>query len=97
MNHTSNETGLEAENDALRVLAAERGKALFEALAALSSMWNQYCPPPWTHQFMSAGEDAEAILRKWALIRADESSVYIAGTVVDDDIPEQVIALRETP
>lgn len=97
MNNISREADLEAANKALRILAAERGNALFEALAALSSMWNQYCPPPWTHRFMNAGEETEAVLRKWALIRADESSVYLAGSAVDDDIPKQVIELLNTP
>lgn len=93
-NHqTAREAELKAENDALRVIVNARGKALFEALGALSSMWNQYCPPPHTHRFMNAGEDAEQVLHKWGLIREDESSVYLAGIVIDDDIPEQVIAL----
>ena len=88
---------LQMENEVLRALALERGKALFEALSALSDMWNQYCPPKWTHQNMSAGEVAEEILRKWQLMRDDESSIYIDGMVIDDDIPEIVLALRELP
>jgi len=97
MDNSNEMTQLRAENEALRALARARGNALFEALSALSDMWNQYCPPPRTHLNMSAGEGAEEVLRKWGLIRADESSVYIDGMVVDDDVPEQVLVLRETP
>jgi len=66
---------------------------LFEALSALSSMWNQYCPPPRTHMFMSAGEEAEEVLQKWQLIRVDETSIYIDGMVIDNDVPQKVLDL----
>ncbi|MBH8559724.1 hypothetical protein [Hymenobacter negativus] len=84
---------LKAENEKLRNQLIERNKDLYEALSALSSMWNQYCPPPWTHMFMSAGEEAEEVLQKWQLMRADETSIYIDGMVIDDDIPEIVLSL----
>ena len=89
-------TSLQAENDKLRKIIEERNKDLFDALSALSSMWNQYCPPPWTHMFMNAGEDAEEVLQKWQLMRSDESSIYISGVVTDDDIPEIVLRLLPT-
>ena len=91
------ETSLKAENEALRNLIAQRNQDLFEALSALSSMWNQYCPLPWTHMFMSAGEEAEEVLQKWQLMRTDETSIYIDGMVIDDDVPDIVLDLREKP
>lgn len=97
MNTASQTADLIAENKALRALAQERGKALFETLSALSDMWNQYCPPPRTHLNMSAGEVAEEVLIKWNMIRPDKSSVYIDGMVIDEDVPEQVLLLREIP
>ena len=39
-------------------------KDLDEALDALEMMWNQYCPPPSYHDFMSAGEYAETVLQR---------------------------------
>ena len=87
-------TNLKAENEALRNLLAKRSQELFEALSALSDMWNQYCPPPRTHLNMSAGENAEEVLQKWQLMRADETSIYIDGMVIDDDIPDIVLELR---
>jgi hypothetical protein len=88
---------LQAENEALRQLATERGQALYEALAALSAMWNQYCPLPFTHEFMNAGEDAEDVLRRWELLRADETSIQLAGIQIDPDKPEKVLALLVYP
>ena len=88
---------LKADNEALRTLISERNKDLFDVLSALSSIWNQYCPLPWTHQFMSAGEEAEEVLQKWQLMRADETSIYIDGMVVDDDIPDIVLELLPKP
>jgi hypothetical protein len=44
---------------------------LKEALDALMSMWNQYCPPPMGHACMSAGEDAEEVLEKYGLLKPD--------------------------
>ena len=85
--------GLQAENEALRGTLEERNRNLFEALAALSGMWYQYCPPPWTHEFMNAGEDAEEVLIKWDLLRADETSIQIAGVQIDDDIPQKILDL----
>ena len=86
-------TSLKAENEALRNLISERNKDLFDALSTLSSMWNQYCPPPWPHMFMNAGEETEEVLQKWQLIRADKSSIYIDGLVIDDDVPDIVLEL----
>jgi hypothetical protein len=87
-------TSLKAENEALRNLLAKRSQDLFEALSALSDMWNQYCPPSRTHLNMSAGEVTEEVLQKWQLMRADETSIYIDGMVIDDDIPDIVLELR---
>ncbi|GAB2853877.1 hypothetical protein [Hymenobacter ruber] len=85
---------LKAENEELKHQIKRRNQDLFEALGALSSMWNQYCPPPRTHLNMSAGEEAEEVLQKWQLMRADETSIYIDGMVIDDDIPDVVLGLR---
>jgi hypothetical protein len=46
---------------------------------------------------MSAGEEAEEVLQKWQLMRRDETSIYIDGMVVDDDIPDIVLELRAKP
>ena len=97
MNNEATIAHLKAENEALRSAIAVRNKDLFEALSALSSMWNQYCPLPWTHMFMSAGEEAEEVLQKWQLMRADETSIYIDGMVIDDDIPDIVLGLLPKP
>jgi len=84
---------VQAENEALRTKLKERNEDLFEALAALSGMWNQYCSPPWTHEFMNAGEDAEEVLKKWDLLRNDETSIEIAGVQIDDYMPQKVLVL----
>lgn len=41
---------------------------LIDALEALADMWGQYCPPPYTHMFMSAGEGAEHVLLQYDLL-----------------------------
>ncbi|MDO7874690.1 hypothetical protein Q5H93_08090 [Hymenobacter sp. ASUV-10] len=97
MNDEAMTAKLKAENEALRKLIFERSKDLFDALGALTSMWNQYCPPPWTHMFMSAGEDAEEVLKKWQLMRPDETSIYIDGLVIDEDMPDIVLELITKP
>jgi hypothetical protein len=84
---------VKADNDTLRRTLIERNKDLFEALSALSSMWNQYCPPPRTHMCRSAGEEAEEVLQKWKLIREDETGIYIDGMAIDDDVPQKVLDL----
>ena len=43
--------------------------------------------------FMNAGEETEEVLQKWQLIRADKSSIYIDGLVIDDDVPDIVLEL----
>jgi len=43
-------------------------RELCEALDALCSMWDQYCSGDWGHECMSAGEEAEFILDKYALL-----------------------------
>lgn len=40
----------------------------YETMYALCDMWGQYCPPPWTHAFMSAGEGAEGVLLNYGLL-----------------------------
>ena len=97
MDEESTVANLRIENENLRRILKERDKDLFDALSALSSMWNQYCPPPWTHEFMSAGEEAEEVLQKWQLMRADETSIYIDGMVIDDDIPQKILDLLGIP
>ena len=97
MNNEAAIAELNAENEKLRNLLAGRNQDLFEALSALSSMWNQYCPLPRTHLNMSAGEEAEDVLQKWQLMRADETSIYIDGMVIDSDVPDVVLKLRAKP
>jgi hypothetical protein len=43
-------------------------KELIEVLEALCSMWDQYCSSDWGHDCMSAGEEAEFVLDKYALL-----------------------------
>ena len=88
---------VQAENDALRRMLVERNKDLFEALSALSSMWNQYCPPPRTHMCMSAGEEAEDVLRKWRLLLEDETSIDIEAMITDGDIPQEFLDVVGIP
>ena len=78
------------QNQALRTQLAERNRQLYAALNALAGMWNQCCPPPFTHQAMNAGEDAEEVLRTWQLLRADETAIELCGL---DPAPEQEIPL----
>ena len=40
----------------------------YETMYALCDMWSQYCPPPYTHMFMSAGEGAEQVLLNYNLL-----------------------------
>ena len=42
---------------------------------------------------MNAGEDAEEVLKKWDLLRTDETSTEIAGVQIDDDMPQKVLDL----
>jgi len=88
---------VQAENAALRRMLVERNKDLFEALSALSSMWNQYCPPPRTHMCMSAGEEAEDVLRKWRLLLEDETSIDIEAMITDGDIPQEFLDVIGIP
>lgn len=37
-------------------------------LIALIGMWQQYCPPPYTHMYMAAGEMAEDILGQYGVL-----------------------------
>jgi hypothetical protein len=34
-----------------------------ELYEALEMMWEQYCPEPFTHQYMTAGENCEEVLQ----------------------------------
>lgn len=43
----------------------EEQEKLKELYEALGKMWEQYCPEPLTHLFMSAGENAEEMLDKY--------------------------------
>lgn len=43
-----------------------------ETLFALCLMWMQYCPPPFTHEYMSAGEHAEGALNEYGLLGTDD-------------------------
>jgi hypothetical protein len=97
MNSESTLAGLQAENKELRKALQERNKDLLQALSALSSMWNQYCPSPRTHMCMSAGEEAEEILRKWRLMLEDDTSIYIDGMLVNDDILHMALDLVGIP
>lgn len=46
---------------------------------------------------MSAGEEAEEILRKWRLMLEDDTSIYIDGMLVNDDIPQMALDLVGIP
>lgn len=70
-----------------------RNQELYYALDALAGMWNQYCPPPSTHMFMSAGEEAEDVLVYWGLLRPNETAIYPE----DDDAPQRVKDLFTPP
>lgn len=95
MNECKDEAYLNSEISRLKNLLVERNNALYEALSALSAMWNQYCPPPYTHEFMNAGEDAEEVLKKWELMRPDETSIQLAGIQIDPDKPHKVLSLLD--
>lgn len=40
-----------------------------ELYEALQMMWEQYCPPPHTHQYMTAGENCEEVLGRYWYLR----------------------------
>jgi hypothetical protein len=89
---------LQAENEALRAQLAERGAQLYQVLGVLAGMWNQYCPPPWTHEFMNAGEDAEEVLQAWELLLPDETAIEFWGLWSRPEgveIPKKVFSLIE--
>jgi hypothetical protein len=89
---------LRAENQVLRTQLAERGAQLYQALGVLAGMWNQYCPPPWTHEFMNAGEDAEEVLQAWELLLPDETAIEFWGLWSRPEgveIPPKVFSLIE--
>lgn len=44
----------------------------YEILWALCEMWTQYCPPPYGHCYMSAGETTEEILNRFGLLSHGE-------------------------
>lgn len=44
-----------------------------ELYKALELMWEQYCPEPFTHQYMQAGENAEEVLEKYDYLRSTDS------------------------
>ena len=46
---------------------------------------------------MNAGEDAEKVLLKWQLIRADETSIQVSGIQIDEDVPDIVLELLNNP
>lgn len=62
---------------------------LLGVIEALCDMWDQYCPPPYGHMFMSAGENAEQVLSHYGLLKNDKGG----GGEVDWDKVEQ---LRKT-
>ncbi|SMB79698.1 hypothetical protein SAMN00120144_3978 [Hymenobacter roseosalivarius DSM 11622] len=70
---------LQGENEALRAQLAAREAQLYQALGVIAGMWNQYCPPPFTHQCMNAGEDAEEVLKAWELLMPDETAIDFWG------------------
>ena len=89
---------LQAENEALRAKLAEREQQLYHALGVVAGMWNQYCPPPFTHEFMNAGEDAEEILKEWDLLLPDETAIEFWGLWSRPEgveIPQKVYSLVE--
>lgn len=55
-----------------------------EALESLQDMWGQYCPLPWTHMFMSAGEGAEHVLDGYGLLKDNREPDYEALTVLKE-------------
>jgi hypothetical protein len=98
METTSSIAALQAENEALRAKLAEREAQLYQTLGVLAGMWNQYCPPPWTHEFMNAGEDAEEVLQAWDLLLPDETAIEFWGLWSRPEgvlIPPKVFALIE--
>lgn len=78
MEATPAEAAVQAENKTLRAQLAKR-EELYHALGVIAGMWNQYCPPPWTHLNMNAGEDAEEVLKEWELLLPDETAIDFLG------------------
>lgn len=66
-------------------------KELLEVLDALCDMWSQYCPQPYGHMFMSAGEGAEDVLLKYGLLKNDTGY----GGEVDYDRLEELRKIVE--
>ncbi|WP_055562915.1 hypothetical protein [Hymenobacter sp. AT01-02] len=87
MEPVSNAAELQAENQALQAQLLERSQQLYEALNALAGMWNQYCPPPFTHECMTAGEDAEAVLQAWQLLRSDRTAIDCWDLAPEEEMP----------
>lgn len=57
----------------LQTQREELEREKLEMLEALCDMWEQYCPPPYTHAFMSAGEGTEVVLDKYGLLKKDRT------------------------
>ncbi|MBC6989526.1 MULTISPECIES: hypothetical protein [Hymenobacter] len=94
MEQPQNMADVLAENADLRAQLTKRNAQLYDALCALASMWNQYCPPPRTHQSMSAGEEAEEVLTEWRLLLPDKSALYLDElSSGPEELPEQVRSL----
>ena len=50
----------------VRKEAYQQGREEKEELYdALERMWEQYCPEPYTHMYMQAGENCERVLEKY--------------------------------
>jgi len=69
-------------------------KELFEALDALCSMWSQYCPQPYGHSCMSAGENALDVLSGHGLIKNEHGW---GGEVDYDKLEELKKQIDNTP
>jgi hypothetical protein len=98
MESTESFVALQADNEALRARLAEREAQLYQTLGVLAGMWNQYCPSPWTHEFMNAGEDAEEVLQAWDLLLPDETAIEFWGLWSRPEgveIPPKVFSLIE--
>lgn len=61
------------EGSVIRAGLPGRRSAVADApiLYALCLMWNQYCPPPHTHYYMTAGEQTQAVLQQYGLLNGD--------------------------
>lgn len=53
-----------------------------EILEALAFMWEQYCPPPFTHKYMTAGEATEVILQRYGILKANASIDWQAPSLL---------------